>query len=178
MISTYPIQPVLDKLQINKVDLAQFIGISKSHLTKVCAGQFQLSDRQIIQLNVLYSLAFKTEENAAFIKARLVQEAQSLKAELTARNEALQAEVEQLQLRLQDTETEHLKALSALEKLDTLANGKHPLSAEQMFWVENLRSYWDKFLPRMDHSQQYRLQLRLQVCKLEMESNANKINEL
>jgi plasmid maintenance system antidote protein VapI len=174
----YPLQSIMDKLQINKSDLAKFIGISKTYMSEVANGQRHLNDEQIIQLNTLYHLAFKTEDNPAFVKNLLIQENLALKDELEQTNQLLKEEVEQLQARLQDMEAQHLKALVALEKLDSLTRLNKEMSAEHLQWVENLRAYWRKMTPRIDHSQQHRLQVRIQCCLAEMECNSNKISQL
>lgn len=174
----YPLQSIMDKLQINKSDLARFIGISKTYMTEVAKGQRLLNDEQILQLNTLYHLAFKTEDNPAFVKNLLVLENLALTEQLEQTNQLLKAEVEQLQAKLQDMEAQHLKALYALEKLDTLTQLNKELSAEHQLWVENLRAYWGKMTPRIDHAQQHRLQVRIQCCLAEIECNANKLSQL
>jgi hypothetical protein len=126
----------------------------------------------------LVNLNVKSKPTAADIAATTKVESQNLKKQLQARNRVITVEIQQLELRLENTVNRYTLATKIIATFQKMDMSSVKLEAEDKLWYTGMLATWQGRIATCGLPHQHFLKNKIALLKQELSLNAKAILKL
>ena len=167
----YPFEEILSELNWSKKDLADYLRLSRSHLSMIIQGKREVSIPVGFRLSQLALLVYKSKDDPNYIPSRIKSDQTELKASLIARNKQCVQEIARIENRLTEMEATFARVLEALKRLAIMDVNSMKIELHEKLVISHMMDYWEHQLAKCSIADQHALRSRIHTLQQEIAFN-------
>jgi DNA-binding Xre family transcriptional regulator len=167
----YPFEEILAELNWSKKDLADYLSLSRSHLSLIIQGKREVAVQVGFRLSQLALLVYNSKDDPNYIASRIKSDQRELKKSLAFRNKNCLQEVARLESRLKEMEDMHAKVLESLKRLAIMDVNSVKIELNEKLVLGHMMDYWEYQLAKCSIADQHALRLRIHTLHQEIAFN-------